>query len=422
VVFCPFTTARFFDPQVPMVTILYDLQHLTYPEFFSREERAHRDREFRDVCRFATRVVCISDYVRGSVLQHGMVDPSRVTTIHISLFRRLANGLAVDDSAVRERLGLQAGRFLLYPANFWPHKNHEMLLTALGIYRARHPASDLKLVCTGGLGVRRDQLQEAVERMGLAGQVAVVAFVPDNEFTALLRSCRALIFPSLFEGFGMPPLEAMAFDKPVLCSNLTSLPEVVGDAALLFDPRKPMEIVNAIEQVESDSELVAQLIQRGQHRLTAFDNAAGMAQRYLQVIQDALTGDNHFAPAIHGVFSDGWTGERVTVLHGPGDAQRYLEMTLHVPPWLPHKTISVHFASPGCHGSETHVMKREQTVTLRHRLPAMSCSVEVQIHPTFQPHAQQLGADTRVLGCLIRSCRILSPSETVNLFGAEVPA
>ena len=419
VVFCPFTTARFFDPRVPMVTILHDLQYLAYPEFFSSEERAHSDREFRDVCRFATRVVCISDHVRRSVLQHGMVDPSRVTTIHTSLFRRLTDGPAAEDVDVRQRLGLQAGRYLLYPANFWPHKNHEMLLTAFGMYRARHPASDLKLVCTGGLGARREQLQEAVERMGMAGHVAVIGFLPDKEFAALLRACRALVFPSLFEGFGMPPLEAMAFDKPVLCSNLTSLPEVVGDAALLFDPRKPMEIVQAIEQIESNPELVAELIRRGQNRLTAFDDATGMARRYLQVIQDALTGDNHFAPAIHGVFSDGWTGERVTVLHGPSAAPRYLEMTLHAPPWLPCETISVRLASPGCDGSETYAVKRDQTVTLRHRLPTASGSVEVQIHPTFQPLAQRMGTDMRVLGCLCRSCRILAPDETVELF-AEV--
>jgi hypothetical protein len=214
----------------------------------------------------------------------------------------------------------------------------------------------------------------------------------------------------------------MAFDKPVLCSNLTSLPEVVGDAALLFDPRKPTEMVKAIEQVESDSELVAQLIRRGQNRLTTFDDAAGMARRYLQVIQDALTGENRIAPAIHGVFSDGWTGDCVTVLHGPSDAPRYLEMTLHAPPWLPSETISVRLASPGGDGSETHVIKRDQTITLRSRLPAASWSVEVQIHPTFQPLAQRMGADTRVLGCLCRSCRILSPSETVDLFGGEVPA
>jgi hypothetical protein len=228
------------------------------------------------------------------------------------------------------------------------------------------------------------------------------------------------VFPSLFEGFGMPVLEAMAFGRPVLCSNLTSLPEVVGDAAVLFDPRKPGEIVKAIEQVESDSELVAQLIQRGQDRLAAFTDAAGMARQYLQVIQDAMDGGHQFAPALHGVFSDGWTGERITVLHDPSETQRYLEMTLHAPSWLPSETVSVRFSSGGGNGAQVHVIQREQTVTLRHLLPPASGSVEIQIHPTFQPQAQQMGADTRILGCLCRSCRILSPDETVELF-AEVP-
>jgi glycosyltransferase involved in cell wall biosynthesis/SAM-dependent methyltransferase/peptidoglycan hydrolase CwlO-like protein len=346
-VFCPFTTARFFDPHVPMVTIVYDLQHLEYPGFFSREERAHRDREFRNVCRFASQIVCISDYVRGTILQHGSVDPARVTTIHISLFGKLATVAGTADTGVLQRLGLQADRFLLYPANFWLHKNHEMLLMAFGMYRARHPESDLKLVCSGGLNARREKLQDAVERMGLAGQVILTEFLPDEEFAALLRVCRAVIFPSLCEGFGMPVLEAMAFDRPVLCGNLTSLPEIAGDAALLFDPRKPTEIVRAIEQIETDSELAALLVQRGRSRLTAFGDAAGMARQYLEVLQGALVGGNHSATAIHGVFSDGWTGEHVTVVHEPSEAPRYLEMTLHVPPWLPAESVSVQLGSPG---------------------------------------------------------------------------
>ena len=420
IVFCPFTTARFFDPRVPMVTIVHDLQYLAYPELFSQKERAHRDQEFRNVCRFATRVICMSDYVRGTVLQHGTVDSPQVTTIHISLFHRLADSRTVKDADVLSRYGLHAGRFLLYPANYWPHKNHEMLLTAFGMYRARHPESDLKLVCTGGLSARREELQEAGARMGLDGQLILTEFLPNEEFAVLLRTCRAMVFPSLFEGFGMPVLEAMAVDKPVLCSNVTSLPEVVGDAAVLFDPRKPTEIVQAIEQVESDPELVGQLIQRGRNRLTAFDDATGMARRYLHVLQDALNEGNHLTPALHGVFSDGWTGERVTVTHNPSSAQRYLEMTLYAPDWLPSETLSIRLASLGRERPQTHVIKRGQTVTLRHRLPAVGGALEIQVRPTFQPQVHRLGADTRILGCLCRSCRILAPDEMVELF-AEVP-
>jgi len=420
-VFCPFTTARFFEPHVPMVTIVYDLQHVEYPGFFSREEREHRDREFRNVCRFASHIVCISDHVRRTVLQHGSVDPARVSTIHISLFRRLATTPESADSGVLQHLGLQVDRFLLYPANFWLHKNHEMLVTAFGMYRARHPESDLKLVCTGGLNARREKLQQAVERMGLSCDVKLTEFLPDEEFAALLRACHAMIFPSLCEGFGMPVLEAMVFDKPVLCSSLTSLPEIAGDAALLFDPRKPTEIVCAIEQIETDSEFATQLVQRGRSRLTAFGDAAEMARQYLQVLQDALRGGDHSSTAIHGVFSDGWTSEHVTVVHEPSSVPRYLEMTLHVPPWLPAESVSVQLGASGHGGAQTHVIQREQTVTLRHLLSPASGSVEVQIHPTFQPQALQMGDDTRVLGCVCQSCRILSPSETVELFGGETP-
>jgi hypothetical protein len=247
--------------------------------------------------------------------------------------------------------------------------------------------------------------------------VMLIEFLPDEDFAGLLRACRAVIFPSLCEGFGMPVLEAMAFDKPVLCGNLTSLPEIAGDAALLFDPRKPMEIVRAIEQIETDSKLPSLLVERGRARLAAFGDAAGMARQYLDVLRNSLGGDNHSTTAIHGVFSDGWTGEHVAVVHEPSSAPRYLEITLHVPPWLPAESVSVQLGSSGHDGAQTHVIKRDQTLTLRHLLPPASGSVEVQIHPTFQPRAVQLGDDTRVLGCLCQSCRILSPSETVELFG-----
>ena len=116
VIFSPFTTAQFFDSQVPLVSIVCDLQYLTYPEFFSASERGHRDREFRNVCRFASRLVCISDHVRTAVLEHvPSLDPSRVTTIHISLFQRLANSRVVNDGEVLSRLGLSTRQFSSIP-------------------------------------------------------------------------------------------------------------------------------------------------------------------------------------------------------------------------------------------------------------------------------------------------------------------
>ncbi len=416
--FCPFTTARFFDPQIPMVAIVYDLQHRTYPDFFSSTEYAHRDREFQGICRLAAHLICISDDTRQAVLKYGKIDPLQVSTIHIGLYRRLAALPTDGTAAVLRRLGLEVGQFLLYPANYWPHKNHEMLLTAFGIYRAGHPESKLKLVCTGGLDNRRQALQEIATQMGLGDCVVITGYLPDVEFVALLRESLGLIFPSLFEGFGMPVLEAMAFDKPVLCSNVTSLPEVAGNAALLFDPRKPLEIADAIEQLEGDPELAGMLVERGRKQLATFADATGMAQQYWQVFQ-AVFANAHFTSKVCGIHTDGWTGDDLSVYHGSSDVPRYLELKLFAPEWLPHKKVTVTLTGTNNDHSETQIIQRGQKFTVRQQLPATGGSVRVQIQPVFQPQAHNLGADSRYLGCLCRSCRILSADKVEELFSSE---
>ncbi len=234
---------------------------------------------------------------------------------------------------VLDRLGLKAGRFLLYPSNFWPHKNHCMLLTAFGMYKACHPESDLKLVCTGAPSARMEYLRDATERMGLIKWVVFPGYVPNDEFATLMASCLALIFPSLYEGFGMPVLEAMAFGKPVLCSNVTSLPEVAGNAALLFDPRRPAEIVSAIERIENDPQLVMQLVERGYEHLSTFGGLEEMIREYLQIFHDALKRGRSFTNALQGLYPDGWTGNRLIVTCSADSGLRHLEMVLHVPPY-----------------------------------------------------------------------------------------
>ena len=124
--------------------------------------------------------------------------------------------------------------------------------------------------------------------MGLADRVLFPGFLSADEFAALYASCRALIFPSLYEGFGMPVLEAMNFGKPVLCSNVTSLPEVAGDAALYFDPRKPDDILRAIEKILWDPEFGKALVAQGRRRVEEFNNSERMAEEYLDVFAEVL--------------------------------------------------------------------------------------------------------------------------------------
>jgi glycosyltransferase involved in cell wall biosynthesis len=389
--FCPFTGALFFDPAVPVVSLVHDLQYLVYPEFFDPADRAQRDRHFRQVCRVASRLVCVSEYTRSSVLEHSGLPAERVAAIPSAPQKRL--GRPVGPSPI-------AGRYLLYPANFWRHKNHELLLTAFGIYRAAHPQSDLKLVLTGAPSPRRDELMEAARRMGLSDWVVFPGYLSDEDFAALLAGSIAMIFPSIFEGFGMPVLEAMAAGVPVACGNLTSLPEVAGDAALLFDPRRPAAIVAAIERLESDSDLRAELIERGRCRVANFLTPEEWAARFLAVFEEAAGQPVERPSGVYGVFPDGWTGDRITVVFGEGPTPRRLTVTLRAPEWLPSAAVAIRISE-----TETHRISRGRRKTIALDLPGQAGVVELLCSPTFQPG----GEDLRQLGCLLESAAILGP-------------
>jgi glycosyltransferase involved in cell wall biosynthesis len=394
--FCPFTGIFFYDPTVPVVSVVADLQYLYYPQFFTPEDRHERERNFRHVCQVASRVVCISEYTRDTVLQHSDLLPDRAVVIHIAARGPLAVPSRDREGAVR--------RYLLYPANFWRHKNHELLLTAFGIYRAAHPQSDLKLVLTGAPSARCDELREAVRRMGLAESVTFAGYLPEEAFASLLAGAAAMIFPSLFEGFGMPVLEAMSAGVPVLCGNLTSLPEIAGDAALLFDPRRPAEIVAAIERLESDPALRADLIERGRRRAAEFLQPAEMATRYWEVFEQAvqnLASQTANRPTgVYGVFPDGWTGPRITVVFGQGATPRRLTLTLRAPEGLP-AAVSIRV------GGEVHRLPRGRRKTIALELPGQAGAMELLCAPTFQPG----GADPRQLGCLLESATIGGPED-----------
>jgi glycosyltransferase involved in cell wall biosynthesis len=289
--FAPFTAPFFFDPRVPLVAIVHDLQFLDYPEFFEERQRQDRLQHFHDACARADRLICVSEFVRQTVLAHSQLSPDAIRTIHSTVLHATQpNPLAASVTRqVLAGLGIGSARFLLYPANPWPHKNHRVLLEAFADYLRANPGSDLALVCTGAPGPGADEIRALGQRLLPADRFAFAGFLAEPEFAALLQKCRAVIFPSLYEGFGLPVLEAMACDRPVLCSNAASLPEVAGDAAILFEPRDPTAIAAAIERLESFPELEASLAQRGRQRLARFGSPREMAAKYLDAFEQVVT-------------------------------------------------------------------------------------------------------------------------------------
>lgn len=297
--FCPFTDPRYAESGMPTVCVVHDLQYKTYPEFFEPEDLAHRDEVFRRAVSRATRLVAISEYTRQCVLRHGALAPSRVTTIvHRTALRR-GFDRPIERGAL-DRHGLVAGRFLLYPANFWRHKNHEMLLVAFGLAVRRGLPDDVVLVLTGAPCERQRFLAMTAREMGIGDRVRFPGYVSVTDFSTVLRTALGIVFPSLYEGFGLPVIEAMAAGIPVACSRVTALPEVTADAAILFDPRVPTQICAAILQLSCDEASRERLIVDGRARASRFADGDEMAREYWHVFEEAMAGLAPRRPGVTG--------------------------------------------------------------------------------------------------------------------------
>jgi glycosyltransferase involved in cell wall biosynthesis len=229
----------------PAAVSLLDIQHVFFPEFFSRAELVYRWVVYGWSLRRARTIIAISGHVKETLVERMEIEPERVAVIHLGLDHELFHP---DDEAKRP--------LLLYPANPWPHKNHERLFEAFR--RVRQARPELRLVLTGSGLEKLGAVPTGVEVRGHVGR---------EELARLYRTAAALVFPSLYEGFGQPPLEAMASGTPVACSRAGSLPEICGDAALYFDPLSTEEIAEAIVTVLDRPE---RLIERGLARAARF--------------------------------------------------------------------------------------------------------------------------------------------------------
>jgi glycosyltransferase involved in cell wall biosynthesis len=231
-------------PAGPHVITLHDVQHLDLPELFSRGERLFRKLAYDRASRKASDVIVVSEFARGRVVERLGLDPQHVHAVWLGIdherFFRVAN-------VAREPL-------LLYPARPWPHKNHARLFEAFAHLRRRRP--ELRLLLTG-VGHDPLSLPDGVEARAVSGA----------ELVDLYRRAACLVFPSLYEGFGLPPVEAMACGCPVAAAATGSLPEVCGDAAVLFDPLDPEAIAAGVDEALIRS---AELGERGLRRAATF--------------------------------------------------------------------------------------------------------------------------------------------------------
>lgn len=274
------------------VVTIHDCIHLRFPQYLpNRAAGLYAKVVMTWAARRARRILTVSQASKDDILHYLGVPDSKVEVIHNALDERLATPPTSDEVArVRDRFLLRSP-FVLYAGNIKPHKNLDRLIEAYALIRKRG-IEDVKLLIIGDEISKYPNLRRIVHRHQLHQHVRFLGFVPDATLAVLYRLAKVFVFPSLYEGFGLPPLEAMAAGVPVVTSNVSSLPEVVGDAALLIDPLDASAIADAMARVLRDPALNADLVRRGLERVKAFSWERSVA-RTRQVYTDVLAERAH---------------------------------------------------------------------------------------------------------------------------------
>ncbi len=288
-----FPAAVGFLTEIPSIFQPHDLQHLHMPEFFGEIEVNRREIRYRAYCDQAELVVVMTEWGRRDIVEKYDLPEEKVIVVNeASVLDRYPEPTSDDRARTAKELRLP-DQFLFYPAQTWGHKNHRTLLEAVALIK-RRDGIEIPLVCSGKQSHFFPKIAARVKELGLQ-RTKFVGFVSTLQLRCLYDMATALVFPSRFEGWGQPVTEAFAAGLPVVCSNATSLPDLAGDAALLFDPGDPEEMADQILLMWTDPELRAEFAERGSQRSELFSlehGAKSFRAHYRRVAGRPLTAED----------------------------------------------------------------------------------------------------------------------------------
>ena len=408
VLFCPFSAVLLQAPGVPVVSTFYDAQFRDYPRFFLAEERKQREANHLRMLDLADGIASISDFGRDSILEKKEYPADRIQTIHLHLAGR--GGVANDDRPLPG--GLRAGRYFFYPANFWRHKNHEALLTAFGMACRKGLPQDILLALTGAEDERTEKMRQAVRIMGLDSRIRFLGFLPDEDLASVLRQSLALFFPSLYEGFGIPVVEAQAVGVPVACSRAGSLAEVAGETALFFSPKKPKEMAEAMIRLAGDEKLRSSLILRGHKNVQRFSDPKGMAKAYLDFFQQIASRPRNKV-MLQGIFPDRWAGRKVKITNH-NSYSVVVELVVIQPDWLKRGALWCGVKKQPWAPRFWRRIKQNKTLVMKVRLKPGQ-GADFKFGPSENPPEAAKNGDIRKLSCTVLQCGLVKASGNESL-------
>jgi glycosyltransferase involved in cell wall biosynthesis len=277
----------------PLVYTVYDLSPLDHPQYHTEENRLVCFNGLFEAALYADAFIAISKFTRDRFLYwFPHVDPARLTIVYPAARPSLsAPASATDDAGVLRKFGVTSDQFWLAVGTIEPRKNYPLLLEAYARVLREHPDTP-ELCIAGQAGWKESALEPRLRALGLTDRVKCLGYVPDAELAALYRRCLAFVFPSHYEGFGLPVIEALACGAAVIASRVTSVPEVLGDAGLLIDPTSVDDLAGAMTLVLTDAACRARLRERAVHQAARFswlDAARQLLNVYSRIVRPVAT-------------------------------------------------------------------------------------------------------------------------------------
>jgi len=284
-----FPTQVAYLTNLPSIYQPWDLQHIHYPQFFARRDILIREKQYRAFCDQASIIAVQTEWGKQDLIRHFGIEERKVRVVRWGSVFEASSPVSEEDIQNTQRDLNLPSKFVVFPAATWQHKNHELVIRSLA--QSKVAEQQLHVVFTGAVTEYKKNLLDVAKQLGIQDRVQFVGFVSPKQLKAIFHTAIAMVFPSKFEGLGLPVLEAFHAGLPVICSNATVLPEVVGDAALLFDSDSPEELASLLCRVLESPELRAHMIERGQQMLssnTIFQTAERFADLYDEIARKSI--------------------------------------------------------------------------------------------------------------------------------------